>query len=381
MAPTSARCTAWALFGSLDWDSLVVRVRRRTTRRDSFDLRAPPPRPTALVRLHRQLAAGERPRIPLASCPSGGGAGRLSSAGVRGRSPMPADAAPILIVGARGTLGSAFQRMCAARGLPVALVARHDWTYRSGARRRRAATCPAVGSGQRRRLCAGGRRGRGGVGWLRLNSDGPVSAGGRLSATSRVPLVTFSSDLVFDGAASRPYVEADSGRAAQRVRSRERPRRNGACLTASRGLDVRTSAFFGPWTTTISLLARARDRPQEPFQAADDCVVSPTYIPDLVDAVLDLLIDSERGIWHLANKGAVTWLEFARSIAAGMASGTQLITPCRWRDVSLAARRPAYSVLSSERGMLLQPLGGAIEAYCTMMTVRLADEATECASS
>ena len=90
---------------------------------------------------------------------------------------------------------------------------------------------------------------------------------------------------------------------------------------------------------------------------------------------------AKRGIWHLANKGAVTWLEFARSIAAGMASGTQLITPCRWRDVPQSAQRPTYTLLSSERGMLLQPLAAAIDAYCTMMTVRLADEATECASS
>ncbi|MGI4881446.1 MAG: hypothetical protein ACRYG4_28625 [Janthinobacterium lividum] len=37
--------------------------------------------------------------------------------------------------------------------------------------------------------------------------------------------------------------------------------------------------------------------------------MSPTYIPDLVDATLDLLIDGEVGVWHLSNPGRVSWLE------------------------------------------------------------------------
>ena len=31
-------------------------------------------------------------------------------------------------------------------------------------------------------------------------------------------------------------------------------------------------------------------------------MVSPTYVPDLVHASLDLLIDGEHGLWHLANE-------------------------------------------------------------------------------
>ena len=40
---------------------------------------------------------------------------------------------------------------------------------------------------------------------------------------------------------------------------------------------------------------------------ADDVVISPTYVPDLTHAALDLLIDGEGGLWHLANQGAVSW--------------------------------------------------------------------------
>jgi hypothetical protein len=68
----------------------------------------------------------------------------------------------------------------------------------------------------------------------------------------------------------------------------------------------------------------------------------PHLIPDLVDAVLDW-IDGVRGIWHLANQGAITWFEFGFS--------------CRWDKGSsyLSLRTDpggpaaAYSVLCSER--------------------------------
>jgi dTDP-4-dehydrorhamnose reductase len=40
--------------------------------------------------------------------------------------------------------------------------------------------------------------------------------------------------------------------------------------------------------------------------------VSPTYIVDLVNVSLDLLIDGEEGIWHLANAGEISWKALAQ---------------------------------------------------------------------
>jgi dTDP-4-dehydrorhamnose reductase len=44
--------------------------------------------------------------------------------------------------------------------------------------------------------------------------------------------------------------------------------------------------------------------------------VSPTYVPDLVNACLDLLIDKESGIWHLSNGQAMSWADLARRACA-----------------------------------------------------------------
>jgi dTDP-4-dehydrorhamnose reductase len=85
-------------------------------------------------------------------------------------------------------------------------------------------------------------------------------------------------------------------------------------------------------------------------------VVSPTFVPDLVNATLDLLIDGERGIWHLANQGQTSWLDFVREGAA--LAG---VDPSGVRETEAAARD--YTALGSERGALLPPLHEGLERY------------------
>jgi dTDP-4-dehydrorhamnose reductase len=91
--------------------------------------------------------------------------------------------------------------------------------------------------------------------------------------------------------------------------------------------------------------------------------VSPTYLPDLVDSCLDLLIDDERGIWHLANAGATTWAEFARRGASRHGLDPQGVVGVPAAELGLLAPRPRFSALTSERGVLLSDLQHAIERY------------------
>ena len=74
-------------------------------------------------------------------------------------------------------------------------------------------------------------------------------------------------------------------------------------------LVVRTSAFFGP-SDRANFVTRVLDTLErgETVRAASDAIVSPTYVPDLVNRALDLLIDGAAGVWHLANAGALSWI-------------------------------------------------------------------------
>jgi dTDP-4-dehydrorhamnose reductase len=121
---------------------------------------------------------------------------------------------------------------------------------------------------------------------------------------------------------------------------------------------VRTSAFFGPWDrynfvwAVLNSLAAGR-----PFQTSAD-VVSPTYVPDLAHVVLDLLIDGESGIWHLASPGGeMSWHELAIEVATRAGLDTRLITPQEGPGPRL------NTALATERGALLPSFESALERY------------------
>jgi dTDP-4-dehydrorhamnose reductase len=179
-----------------------------------------------------------------------------------------------------------------------------------------------------------------------------------------VRLVTFSTDLVFDGRRREPYLESDAV-APLNVYGRSKAEAEQRVLDAyGNALVVRTSAFFGPWDqyNYITVLLRAL-REGKPFHTAQDMVVSPTYVPDLVNACLDLLIDEERGIWHLANAGALTWADLAQRAAALARADARLLRPCASAQLGLKAPRPAFSALASGRTQLLPAVENALERY------------------
>jgi dTDP-4-dehydrorhamnose reductase len=129
-------------------------------------------------------------------------------------------------------------------------------------------------------------------------------------------------------------------------------------------LVVRTSAFFGPWDkhNFVTLALQAFER-GEPFTAASDMTVSPTYVPDLVHACLDLAIDGESGVWHLANTGGVTWAELAEKAAQAAGIDASRLEAKPAHACGFVAARPRYTAMTSERGILLPALDNALARY------------------
>jgi dTDP-4-dehydrorhamnose reductase len=94
-----------------------------------------------------------------------------------------------------------------------------------------------------------------------------------------------------------------------------------------------------------------------------------------VDAVLDLLIDGETGLWHLANQGAVTWAEFARAIARVFTLSEGLVLPTSSQRLGWAAQRPKYAALASSRGQLLPTLEQGLAKHAAIMMAAHSPEA------
>jgi dTDP-4-dehydrorhamnose reductase len=371
--------TAWSLLGAYDWDTLVTSP-RGWYEPGVFDLRSAHPRPTAMVPLLHDLAQGRTPTHPVLAVPGwwqrpmrlhyGISLSETGELEVVEPSPNALDhrlwpeARPLLITGATGPLGKEFATQCELRGLPFRLATRADMdisnvdsvtrmldTLRPWAVVNAAGYVRVDDAEREVEACR------------ESNAVGPAVLAA--ACVSRdVQLLTFSSDLVFDGKKRSPYVESDRV-APLGVYGQSKADGELRVLEAMpSALVIRTSAFFGPRDehnfviVALRLLAAGN-----PFSAADDQCISPTYVPDLVNASLDLLIDGERGVWHLANSGAVTWAELAQQAAELVGIKGLPITPCPSAALALRACRPSYSVLGSERGWLLPSLEDALVRY------------------
>ena len=367
--------TAWALLGAVDWNSLIT-VDAGHYEPGAFDVSSGEPRPTAVAHLLKALAAGTRPTDTITAVAGGRGWWQRDmrleypsfawAEPVEVRSPVK-EARPILITGATGTLGRALAGGCELRGLPYLLTDRAAFPIEDGAR-------VAAFLDKHRPWAVVNA-----AGWVRVddaeenaaacllaNRDGPAVLA-TACARRTIPCVLFSTDLVFDGSRRTPYLEDDAP-SPLNVYGRSKAEAEAlADRYPATVLAIRTAAFFSPYDPHNFAMAVERAlRDGQPFDAAGDSVVSPTFVPDLVRACLDLVIDGERGLWHLANDGEVSWLAFGRMIAQALGLDAHLIRAADAEQLGWRARRPAYAALGSRRGRLLPSLDDAIARHAVV---------------
>ena len=94
-----------------------------------------------------------------------------------------------------------------------------------------------------------------------------------------------------------------------------------------------------------------------------DVVVSPIYAGDAAAAIIELLLDREEGIWHLAAPVAFSWLEHVRRIAYHAGISLAGLTMKSRADLPWMAPRPAFSALASTRGTVIPPLNDSIGRF------------------
>jgi len=262
----------------------------------------------------------------------------------------------VLITGATGTLGRAFSRICDFRGIDHVLLTRSELDISDPISVRTALACHrpwavvnaadyvrVEQAAKERELC------------FKANSIG-AEVLAQLCNEFGVSLVTFSSDLVFDGTKAGPHSETDKVRPRCVYGESKAESERRVLSVHDKALVVRTSAFFGPWDQSnfvwSVLNALAAGRPH----AASLDIVSPTYVPDLVHETLNLAIDGATGIWHLTNRDETSWFELACSMARRVGYDESLIT----HRQNTSPRRTA---LTSERGILLPTLESAIDRF------------------
>lgn len=369
--------TAWSLLGSHGWDTLLTGS--GSYEPGVFDVSSGTPRPTALAELWRGLPK-RAARHPLAQEP--GWWQRpdrllyppMAHPGARRRQDAAPSTPPLLILGATGTLGQAIARACTIRHIPHVLSdrTRIDLTRPHGFGRSIEAIGPwavvnAAGWGD---VDAAGAEEEA---CRRTNAEGAVALA-EACAERGIAYLGFSSDLVFGADDDRLHVESDAVQPLNAY-GRSKAEMEAGCARLDNTLITRTGAFFSPAGrfdfahAVVDSLEAGR-----PFQATSGYLVSPSYVPQVAEAALDLLIDGATGVWHLTNGETLSWAEFGRRIAHCAGFDIGLIEEIPGPLPDWRAPRPRGARLATERGA---PLGGLDAAIRGFLRERAAAKTTQ----
>ena len=163
------------------------------------------------------------------------------------------------------------------------------------------------------------------------------------------PVVSYSTDYVFDGEKREPYLESDEP-GPLCVYGTTKLEGEAPVLESGKGWVIRSSWLFG-WTGENFVRTMLRLGAGQPeVRVVDDQRGSPTFVGHLARGTRELLERGlEPGLYHLAAGGDCTWAELAEAIFE------EARLPCRVvrvtsEELGRPARRPMYSVLRSERG-------------------------------
>jgi len=167
------------------------------------------------------------------------------------------------------------------------------------------------------------------------------------------PLMQISTDYVFgaDGKRHTPYA-VDDAPGPLGVYGRSKLSGEQAARLHDQHYIVRTCGLYsvsskGPRRArhfVDQMLTLAQE--QNPLRVVDDQVCAPTYVPHLCSVLLEILKSGQYGIHHAVSKGETSWFEFATELFR-QAQVSVSIVPISSAEFVTAAPRPLYSVLLS----------------------------------
>jgi dTDP-4-dehydrorhamnose reductase len=183
---------------------------------------------------------------------------------------------------------------------------------------------------------------------LEVNGDGAGNLAAAAAAAG-ARIIHISTDYVFPGDATEPYVESDAtGPRTAYGRTKLAGERAVAHANPNHAI-ARTSWLFGVhgknFVDTILRLAATR----ESIQVVDDQEGCPTWAGHLAPALITLAESGATGIFHAGGGGRCTWFDLATAAVEATGS-TCRVEPTTSDAFPSPTPRPAMSVLVSERG-------------------------------
>lgn len=189
-----------------------------------------------------------------------------------------------------------------------------------------------------------------------------VQALAHISKKLAIPFITYSTDYVFDGEATEPYLPTTKVDPVNYYGSTKAAGESMAMEANEHSIIIRTSWVFSTHGNNFVKTMLRLMKERESLNIVADQKGRPTYARDLAKATMQMvqLLDagqSIKGIFHFANQGETTWFDFAAKIKA-IAGLSCALNPIDSAAFPTPAKRPKYSVLSTQKieALLTSPI-------------------------
>jgi dTDP-4-dehydrorhamnose reductase len=165
-------------------------------------------------------------------------------------------------------------------------------------------------------------------------------------------LIHYSTDYIFDGTKSGPYVESDPIHPLSVYGESKAAGEAAIAETGCNYLILRTSWVYGAHGKNFlrTMLRLGAERPE--LRVVDDQIGAPTSAAAIAEATARLVdfAPGAPGIYHMTAAGSTSWYGFACAIlGAAMGPASPRVQPIPGSDYPTAARRPANSVLANQK--------------------------------
>ena len=166
-------------------------------------------------------------------------------------------------------------------------------------------------------------------------------------------LIHISTDYVFDGSHSEPYIELDS---VSPIGIYGKTKRSGELAVINSKIDaivIRTSWLYSSHGSNFLKTMMHLGNQKASINVIFDQIGTPTYAKDLAKTCLDILSNSAKiskkgKIYHYSNEGVASWYDFAIKIMK-ITDENCLVKPIQTKDYPTLAKRPQYSVLNKSK--------------------------------
>ena len=182
-----------------------------------------------------------------------------------------------------------------------------------------------------------------------INATGPKNLAQVCSEFDTI-LIQISTDFVFDGEKTEPYVETDVANPISVYGASKLQGEVEIKKIVKKHFIIRTSWLYSEhgnnFMKTMLRLAETRDE----ISVVSDQIGTPTYAGDLAEVILKIVSSKNTnfGLYHYSNDGVASWYDFAEAIFK--ASNTEIrLNAIKTEAYPKAAKRPVYSVMDKTK--------------------------------